>query len=199
MYDKLRKSLVSAIAVLTFGVVTPPITHAAQTVKPDNENTDAQSENHNDAVGTQDLRIGKHNDPDHEKLTETVIPGYDSWQNVVSSVSSTDELRDHLPKYTMYHAEERGFAKFGQSIASNVGDEYKEAILPKVGEVMQGIATDMDDESLRRVSVFKEPSPGDGERIFHVKMKLTIRILFVSMCAVIIHLKKVIGLIFTIT
>src|SRR5699024_5726938 len=79
-----------------------------------------------------------------------------------------DEMRRQLPKYMVRQAERQGIEKFGPIIANQVGKEYREMILPKVGQVMQGIVSELDEDSIQNLELTGEPSAGMGEKIFHV-------------------------------
>jgi hypothetical protein len=53
-------------------------------------------------------------------------------------------------------------------ISEQVGDEYRNLIVPKIGEVMNGISRQYDEETLRNLVVSQSPSGGSGEKILHI-------------------------------
>lgn len=165
MLSWLKKSFVAFVAAVTFGTVAPPPSSHISTDKSDSSKPDSFE-------GGSEEGTELHTEGERTPREEVKTPSPDfptmSWQEVAASSSAPGELRDRLSLYTMEEAEKRGFEKFGPVIANQVGDEYREAILPKVGQVMETLIDDLDEDSLRSLDIFNEPSPGTGERIFHV-------------------------------
>lgn len=161
----LKKTVVAFVAAITFGAVSPPPSSHVSADKSDSTKPDSVRGGFEESTELQ---------TENDRTTEEEVkdPFLDfsamSWQEVAASSSAPDELRDRLSLYTMEEAEKRGFEKFGPAIANQVGDEYREEILPKVGQVMETLTYDLDEDSIRNLDIFNEPSPGTGERIFHV-------------------------------
>ncbi|AKM19073.1 hypothetical protein GT3570_08500 [Geobacillus thermoleovorans] len=132
----LRKTLVAAITVCTFGLVTPPASLLAAKEPPSD---DAPSPD------------WKHSQADH--AAEAV------------SVSLT---REQFIEETMEKAVAQSYEKFGRKIAPVIEDEFRTVILPRIEEVIAGLAERCPEEELRYLAVSENPSGGQGERIFHL-------------------------------
>jgi hypothetical protein len=164
----LRKCIVGFVAVLTFGTVVPPlhpppeksdssksgfVSHGTGTA------TTAASEQIEEII--EDKVENQEDDSEEDILSKP-------WKEVAVSLSDSEELKQQLAVYTVQHAEKQGIRKFGASISDRVGDEYRDVILPKIGQVMETLGEKIDGDSIKNLVVTENPSDGYGERIFHI-------------------------------
>lgn len=166
MLNWLKKAVVSFVAIITFGTVAPPsATHMgtgkSESAQPDSVGGKVEKDTAYQSESEQSLE---------KEEVEAPFPDFSamSWQEVAASSLPPEQLRERFATYSMEEAEKRGFEKFGPVIANRVGDQYREYILPKVGQVMATLTDDLDEDALRQLKIFDDPSPGTGERLFHV-------------------------------
>lgn len=160
----LRKCIVTFVAVLTFGTVVPPL--HSPTEKSDSSKPDVVSEGHIDTTEQVTDDNGDDDEEDDDLLSKP-------WKEIAASVSDSDELKHQLASYTIQHAEKQGLRKFGHTISDRVGGEYRNVILPKIGQVMETLSKEMDQDEIKNLVVTEDPSNGYGERIFHIYNEAT--------------------------
>jgi hypothetical protein len=172
MLNWLKKVLVTFVAILTFGTFVPNLhsssvkTQSSKSNQLENSVSDVQIEA--EAAPITESEQEKKSEAEKEQKSEPDTQAPLSWQEMAATLSDEGELRHQLMKYTVLQAEKQGFKKFGPTIAGQVGEEYRDNILPKVGQVMKTITTDLDGDTLRHLEISDGPSGGFGERIFHV-------------------------------
>lgn len=159
MLNWMKKIFVTFAAALTFGTVAPN-SHAP------NDRSQSSKSNRLEKSPSEINVEAEAAKTDESKETVNAVPS--SWQEIAASVSNTDELKDQFVDYTVNHAEKQGFKKFGSVIGGQVGNEYRDEILPKVGQVMETIASKYDEDTLRNLKLSQSPSGGFGEKIFHI-------------------------------
>ncbi|HEX7065941.1 MAG TPA: YpjP family protein [Bacillales bacterium] len=160
MVNWMKKIFVTFVAALTFGIVVPNNSHVT-TDRAQNSKANRLEKSSNELELNAEIEAVEEKEPEPEYSPS-------SWGEVAASVSDTDELRSRLMMYTVRQAEEQGFQKFGPVIAGQVGEEYRGEILPQVGNVIEGVATELDEETLRNLVISGSPSGGFGEKIFHI-------------------------------
>lgn len=139
----LRKALVVAITVCTFGLVTPPasLMAADEPATDDSPSSDWPS-NHG---GSQMTSVANELETQAPILT-----------------------RRQFIERTMEKAVAQSYEKFGRKIAPVIEEEFRDVILPRIEEVIASIAEQYPEEQLQYLAVTENPSGGMGERIFHI-------------------------------
>lgn len=139
----LRKALVVAITVCTFGLVTPPasLMAADEPATDDSPSSDWQN-NHG---GSQMTSVANELETQAPILT-----------------------RRQFIERTMEKAVAQSYEKFGRKIAPVIEEEFRDVILPRIEEVIASIAEQYPEEQLQYLAVTENPSGGMGERIFHI-------------------------------
>lgn len=159
MLNWMKKIFVTFVAALTFGTVAPN-SHASTDRSHGSKSNRLEKSASEMNIEAESVQT--------EEPKENIEKPPSSWQEVAAAVSSEDELKDQLVGYTVNQAEKQGFQKFGSVIGDQVGEEYRDVILPKVGEVMETVAGKYDEETLRNLKLSESPTGGFGEKIFHI-------------------------------
>ncbi|WP_283152161.1 YpjP family protein [Guptibacillus hwajinpoensis] len=149
----MRKLFVAFVAVITLGTVIPT-GYLADDKTEASENY--QEENH--------LLIEPRDEPD--KAIEPLVDQYD-WP-IIAQDASSSELLTHFVSYASNQSEQLGLTKFGETISTRVGNEYRDAIVPKMTEAIATSVENLDEDTLRSLRLTDNPSGGYGERILHV-------------------------------
>lgn len=134
----LQKSLIIAVALLTFGVITP--THdiwSGLQEKGGSKHTAGPS------VESDDYYIG---------LAEPEL---------VNDLKSIEEA-------FIVSAKELSYEKFGTRIGPVITEEFDEVIFPKIDEVIRMTLIDTNDLHKRRLAISERPAGNYSEKIFHV-------------------------------
>lgn len=135
-----QKTLIVAVALLTFGVISP--THEIWTTLHDKDEAKQSDKPSN----LQDYQLGlsefEQDTEEHKKLTEEGI--------VVS-------------------AKEMAYQKFGSKIGPVISSEFDEVIFPKIEEAIQMTFLKSTDLHKRRLAISERPAGDYAEKIFHVK------------------------------
>lgn len=134
----LQKSLIAAVALLTFGVITPG--HEIWTLlqdKDDTKQTDA-------ARGEHTYQLGFDEQPETEYRLDTLEDGL---------VASAREL---------------SYTKFGSKIGPVISDEFDEVIFPKIDEAIRMTLKSSDDLQSRRLAISERPAGDYSEKVFHI-------------------------------
>ena len=139
----LRKTLVVAITVCTFGLVTPPssLMAADEPASDDSPSSDWQN-NHS---GSPIASVAAERETQAPALT-----------------------RQQFIEQTMEKAVVQSYEKFGSKIAPVIEEEFRYVILPRIEEVIASLAEQYPEEQLQYLAVTENPSGGMGERIFHI-------------------------------
>lgn len=134
----LRKSLVVLVTVLTFGIVTPSQLH--------------------DFVNDKDPKRDAVESKTQDSATEVQqIEFFDGYTNEKDPISNLLKDAEHL-----------SYTKFGTRIGPVIEDEFREIILPNIEKVIETVASQYEEDSLRQLYISEAPSGGDSERIFHI-------------------------------
>lgn len=140
----LQKLLVIAVALLTFGLITPEheIWDALNQGQPSNN----QNSEYKEIVSS-----------NHEEQLETPIStefiGSDREQHIQSILST---------------AKEQSYIKFGSRIAPVIGNDFDQHILPKLEQAIEQTLATVDDEAIRYLKITEKPSGDYAERIFNI-------------------------------
>ncbi len=139
----LRKTLVVAITVCTFGLVTPPssLMAADEPASDDSPSSDWQN--------------------NHSGSPITSVTAEREMQAPVLT-------RQQFIEQTMEKAVVQSYEKFGSKIAPVIEEEFRDVILPRIEEVIASLAEQYPEEQLQYLEVTENPSGGMGERIFHI-------------------------------
>lgn len=163
MLKRLKQIFVTFMAFLTFGSAAPSSqvtvdrVHNPKSGRPDKTASD---------IDVQVEQSAEQEDAEEEMEEPPPVPS--SWQEIAATLTDSGVLRDQLKRYTMIQAERQGIEKFGSIIAEHVGEDYREVIIPKVGRMIDSVAIETDDETLRNLEISDVPSGGFGEKIFHI-------------------------------
>lgn len=160
----LRKLFVVLVTIFTFGTVVPQLPVDLQ--KNVKENSDVSDQNDrllvvNDIEDIKD--IDELNGTDEEEASEEY-----SWLNRAQGLENREQLVSSFTTYTVAQAEQQSMMKFGGTIGSVIGDEFKQVILPKIEEAIALIAEKVPEADLRQLAITEKPAGGLGEKIFHV-------------------------------
>ncbi|MCP8968946.1 YpjP family protein [Ectobacillus ponti] len=135
----LKRTLVTLITVLTFGLVTPPASLL--------ENTKADKT----AKGVEVSAKGQGLTAE-EALKE-------------EPPSLTPAM---FVTYAVGEAERQSMLKFGSKIGPVIGDRFKQDILPRMEQTLTGFAGNVPTEDLQHLALSQRPKGGENEKIFHV-------------------------------
>jgi len=134
MKNWVQKTLVIAVALLTFGVISPDhvIWENLLEVKADQKSISSQNPPQTYAV---------------------------DWSDNEPSTFIEDAI---------VQAKEQSRLKFGSRIGPVITNEFDDVIFPKIQEAIEMTLLDMDNESLKSLSVSENPSGDHSEKIFHI-------------------------------
>ncbi|HET7629410.1 MAG TPA: YpjP family protein [Bacillales bacterium] len=162
MFRLLKKIVVTLTAALTFGTFVP-----GSHVSSDRTHTTKSSRFEGASSESVEMSSGSDSNAKNQtKRRREETPA--SWNEIAAAAEHPSELRTRLPKFTVKLAVRQGFRKFGPAISNQVGDEYRETIVPKIGDVMEDLSGQLDEDTLRNLVVSQSPSGGFGEKIFHI-------------------------------
>jgi hypothetical protein len=137
----LQKSLTVAVALLTFGIISPG--HEIWTLlhdKSESKQADVPANDHEYHIGFADPET------DQEIYEQFVSEE----ENLIAS------------------AKDVSYLKFGSKIGPAINDEFDEVIFPKIEEVIQMTLHHSGDLHKRRLSITERPSGNYSEKIFNV-------------------------------
>jgi hypothetical protein len=144
MKNKLRKSLLILLSILTLGLVSP--SQFDQNVKADGL---SKPDSFETAASESSLAAPKvekeESDFDREKFINELID----------------------------KAEVQSYQKFGSRIKPVIQDEFREIILPKIETAISQTAAIFPEEDVRSLSITEQPGGGNSEKIFHIKNMAT--------------------------
>lgn len=154
----LRKLFVITVAVSTFGIIVPSHTPA---VDQNRSRSDVINPSEQDNVNISKIDIG-YDDLIVEEFRHPL-----KWTDIAQSTTK-DDLSPQFTAFTIQQAEQLAMTKFGQSIRDNVENEFRAIILPKIEEVLDTLAIELEEDQLRNIEITEQPSGGLGEKIFHL-------------------------------
>lgn len=134
----LQKSLIIAVALLTFGVITP----------------------------THDIWSGLQ-DKSGSKQAEGPSAQSDDYYIGLAEPELTDKL-ESIEEVFIASAKELSYEKFGTRIGPVITDEFDEVIFPKIDEAIRMTLNDANDLHKRRLAISERPAGNYSEKIFHV-------------------------------
>ncbi|RXT06383.1 YpjP family protein [Ammoniphilus sp. CFH 90114] len=150
----LRKATSILVTVLTLGLVTPPypIHNVPQRSEPVIE------------VKQSILEEAR------EESSASQSSSWDelSWEELSQEITDRQQLSKQFTAFMAYHADAQVQRKFGPTISTRVGEDYRQAILPEFLKVVEQFSHDADEPLLRHVAITQRPASGQGERIFHL-------------------------------
>lgn len=135
----MRKALVVAFSIITFGMITPPLALTMEESSPDHSS--------------------KLNAVDQQNRQKSVYL-IDDLHNVTDS--------ERFINYAVSNAEKRSFEKFGNKIGPIIKDEFRSEILPKIELAISKVAKQYPTEQLNQLEITEQPTGGNGEKIFHI-------------------------------
>lgn len=137
----MKKLLVALIAIATLGAYTP-------TTLLETEDNASNLSPKTDVRQAEIKEKSQTRAPDETRIEETV---------------ETDYLRE-----LQNQAKVQSFLKFGPRIKERVEDEFTGVILPEIEDVLENLANEKGEETVRYLEITEQPAKGYGERIFHV-------------------------------
>ncbi|MBM7571227.1 YpjP family protein [Aquibacillus albus] len=145
----MRKIFVFLVAVMTLGMYIPT-THVNTVADSDSvvsEKSKEDVEHSTPPVSINRLETEDKLHPDSEKI----VDDHASLMHVITN-----------------QAKEQAISKLGPRILDQVEDEVITNILPTLEEVLETLLVDAGDEELHYYGITEQPTPGYGERIFHL-------------------------------
>lgn len=155
----LRKSLMTLVAVLTFGAVTPIAPPHYVTKPGDKGNVQSEKDR---SVGLKNYETSD-NDVDQSESDKTSAPN--------RAATSQEKLIHSFAAYAWKEAQDQGLHKFGPQVAARIGDRYTQEIVPAFIPLIQEISAGHDQNWIRQLAVTHSPASGMGERILHIYHK----------------------------
>ncbi|BBN98366.1 YpjP family protein [Sporolactobacillus terrae] len=145
----IKKGLVTLVAVLTFGLITPaPPAHDL-----DKQN-DQQNLHESETARTST----------HEQNAQQSEQSDDSWR----SSNEKMQLIKGLSAYVSREALTQGKQKFGTRIGEKLSDPYITEVVPVFINAVKEISMARDKTWIRSLDITHAPAAGYGERIIHV-------------------------------
>ncbi|WP_397537901.1 YpjP family protein [Rummeliibacillus pycnus] len=140
MKNWLQKVLVSTVAVLTLGFITP--SHAIW------ENLLEHSGNHKTQLSKQSSNT--------ENYINTVYNDND--------IEDTEVFSDNV----LDQAKEQAYMKFGSKIGPKISDEFDNVIFPKIEEAIHMTLDNVDQANMKNLAITEKPSGAYSEKMFHI-------------------------------
>ena len=139
MKKGLQKLLVSAVAVLTLGFITP-----SHTIW---ENLLEHNNNHKTQLSKQST----------------------STQNYIDTVYQDRELDvESFSENVLFQAKEQAYIKFGSKIGPKIGDEFNNIIFPKIEEAIHMTIDNVEQQDIKNLAITENPCGDYSEKIFHI-------------------------------
>lgn len=135
-----QKLLVSAVAILTLGFITP--SHAIW------ENLLEHNTNHKTQLSKQSTTTKNYIDI-----------GYQD-----SEVADLNAFSDNV----LLKAKEQAYIKFGSKIGPEIGDEFNNIIFPKIEEAIHMTLENVDQQDIKNLAITEKPSGDYSEKMFHI-------------------------------
>jgi len=138
----LQKTLVIAVALLTFGLITP-----------NHEIWDS-------------LENGQSNNGSHGSIANN--PNHQDSTLVEDSFSSVESNHTQDLDSILFAAKEQAYIKFGSRIAPVITDEFETKIYPKLEEVIELTFSRHNAEATNYLAISHQPSGEYNEKIFNI-------------------------------
>lgn len=134
-----QKAMVSAVAVVTLGLISP--SHAFwETVFEGHSNSKTQIEN---------------------KLAQTTLVAYAEERQIEQTI-------DEQPIDLIEEARQQSYMKFGTKIGPKIQNDFDTMIFPKIQEAIDMTVARLNDEDLSNLAITENPSGNYAEKIFNV-------------------------------
>ncbi len=134
----LQKTLIVAVALLTFGAISP---------------------NHEFWTNLQDKGESKQAEVPPKRTDYVADPFY---------YEQLEDQSDSLGESLIASAKELSYVKFGTKIGPVIGDEFDDVIFPKIEEAIQMTLESSGDLHKRRLAITERPAGDYSEKIFNV-------------------------------
>ncbi|MGG0657447.1 YpjP family protein [Rummeliibacillus pycnus] len=140
MKNWIQKLLVSTVAVLTLGVITP--SHSIW------ENILEHSGNNKTQLSKQSIDT----------------------QNYIDTVYQDDTLNDKtaFSENVLEQAKEQAYMKFGSKIGPKISNEFDHIIFPKIEEAIHMTFENVDQNDMKNLAISEKPSGNYSEKMFHI-------------------------------
>ncbi|MBO2537051.1 MULTISPECIES: YpjP family protein [Rummeliibacillus] len=139
MKNWLQKLLVSTVAVLTLGLITP--SHAIwENLLEHNNNHRTQLSKQSTATENYIDTVQVHEAEDAEAVSEAVLA----------------------------QAKEQAYVKFGSKIGPKISNEFDNIIFPKIEEVIHMTLDNVNQEEMKNLAITEKPSGNYSEKMFHI-------------------------------
>lgn len=139
----LQKGLMAAVAVLTFGLITP---------------------NH-EIWSTEASAKAPSYMPEASSFMPDVSDISDVFLDETVELTTADFLK--------LAAKEQAYIKFGTRVGPKIENEFNDRILPQIEQAIDFTIARLDDHTLNDLTVTERPSGDYSERIFHIKRSST--------------------------
>lgn len=139
----LQKGLMSAVAVLTFGLITP-----------DHEIWSAEA---------------SAKAPSYMPEVDSFMPDVSD----ISDVFLDETVELTTADILKIAAKEQAYIKFGSRVGPKIENEFNDRILPQIEQAIDMTIARLDDDTLNDLTVTERPSGDYSERIFHIKRSST--------------------------
>ena len=95
---------------------------------------------------------------------------YEPSTNDVADSYQLDELIEQESPIVsiLTSAKEQSYIKFGTKISPIIGEEFDTIIYPKMAEAIEMTLTQLDDETIKQLSITESPSGDYSEKIFNI-------------------------------
>lgn len=156
----LLKTFVAIVTVLTLGTVVPTVNYHSDTrpSRYDSGSPQSQSEQSELIIPQTKAVIDKESEEDSNE----------DWATIAMNCTSKDDMLAQLEQFTEKEAVNQGFLKFGDTIASEIGDTYTNEIAPKFADAVATLGAATDADTLKHLAVSHNPAAGTGERILNL-------------------------------
>lgn len=141
-----KKTFVTLVTLLTFGIVTPYQTiQAAENSLDKHDNNDIVNSTAA-ALEKEDLRVNYTDTNEEENLSP----------------------QEKFVKKMMDIGEKQSLKKFGDRIAPVIEDEFQQLILPNIEKAIADVTSQFSEDDLEWLAISEEPGKGLSEKIFHI-------------------------------
>ncbi|MGM9926871.1 MAG: YpjP family protein [Bacillus sp. (in: firmicutes)] len=139
----MKKSLVVALSILTFGIVTP-----------------------DDFIWNDEVEAASLS---KKSSFEELASVSDFAVNVpIDSIIEEKSEREKLLESFYEKAETISYQKFGERIKPRIEEEFTNVILPKIEEAIALYVNEYPESELKHLTISEKPASGVGEKIFHI-------------------------------
>lgn len=135
----IQKSIVIAVALLTFGLITP-----------NHEIWDALDQHRSKGAEIQSAN----------NVQQTEVVAFEDLQSVNDDEDTTQLL--------LKAAKEQSYLKFGSRIAPKISDEFDTYIFPKMQEAIEMTVARVDHKNAQSLVISEKPSGAYAEKIFNI-------------------------------